>query len=35
MIKIIENMKNSNADIFLVVFSSPNKELVDENINKI
>lgn len=36
MPQIIENMKNSNADILLVAFSSPNKEYwLDENIDKI
>lgn len=36
MPEIIEDMKNSNADILLVAFSSPNKEYwLDENIDKI
>lgn len=36
MPEIIDNMKNSNADILLVAFSSPNKEYwLDENMDKI
>ena len=36
MPEIVEDMKNSNADILLVAFSSPNKEYwLEENMDKI